>query len=375
MNYTASTQTNVKLQNQQIILQLLRNKGAMSRADVAKKMKSSKPTISKNVEELLKSHKIIEIGKDNNMVGKKGMLLDINEDYGYVLALDLSKNKFSAVIANIKEQWCHFKEMPFDDTMEEKEVFHFLENFLVTAPITLNKILYVTIAYAGIVNEHDELYVTTLKYKEKVLHQILPYLQKKVKKPLLIKNNVNLAVLAEKKYGAFVEAKNLYLLSADVGVGGGIILQNELYEGDRKAAGEIGFLLPVQSTTKYETIEERVGLHYIEKRYSKVKGKKLIYKDLVEHLAKEEKEALTIYEEIVEDLAVTIGNISSILDIQTIVVTGRLFEIKPTIIEDITARMATIYPLKTVIHKTKVENMSLKGAVAIGVEKIIASFT
>lgn len=70
MKYQGSTQSNVKLKNQELILKLLLAEGPMTRADLAKKMNSSKPTISKNVEDLLVEKKVIEIGKDDNMVGK-----------------------------------------------------------------------------------------------------------------------------------------------------------------------------------------------------------------------------------------------------------------------------------------------------------------
>ncbi len=286
MDYQAKTQSNVKLKNQQIILRLLINKGPMTRADLAKKMKTSKPTVSKNVEELLRDKRVIEIGKDDNLVGKKGMLLDINKDYGYVLALDLSKSQFRAVIANLKEEWLDTSRTSLDrylsdGTDYEVDILSILKTFIEQSEVPIEKIMQVTIAYSGVVGHNDELYLTNLKYKETLLKELMPFIRDELGKPLIIKNDVNLAAIAEKKYGHFSEAENMYLLSADIGVGVGIIIHEKLYEGDRNAAGEVGFVLPVQHRDgRYYTIEERVSLHTLAGKYRDIKGPTMKYENL-----------------------------------------------------------------------------------------------
>ncbi len=117
MKHIASTQTNVKLDNQKLILRTLLEKGPMSRAELSKVLRSSKPTISKNVEELIADRRIIEAGKDDNMIGKKGILLDINPDYGHVLAIDMSKNRFRLVIANLQREWLHYYRSSMDEVI------------------------------------------------------------------------------------------------------------------------------------------------------------------------------------------------------------------------------------------------------------------
>lgn len=377
MKYQASTQSNVKLKNQEIILQLLLAEGPMTRADLAKKMNSSKPTISKNVEELLGDKKILEVGKDDNLVGKKGMLIDINADYTYVLALDLSKNQFRAVIANLKEEWLATSRTPLDKYLSEGndfevDVLGILENFIKDSQVALNKISQVTLSYSGVVGHNDELYLTNLKYKETLLNQLKPFIKEKLQKPLTIKNDINLAAMAEKKYGRFSNVDNMYLFSADIGVGVGMIIHNELYEGDRNAAGEVGFVLPVQHKDgRYYTIEERVSLHALAGRYRSAKGPDKNYEDLIRGVAEHDEDALFIYEDVLEDLSVTMTNIASILDIKTVVVTGRLFDLSDSMIDDLNGRIARMTPFDTIVTKTNLDQMSLRGAVALGVGKVI----
>ena len=377
LKYQASTQSNIKLKNQEIIFQLLLDEGSMTRADLAKKMNSSKPTISKNVEALLKDHKIIEVGKDDNLVGKKGTLIDINSDYAYVLALDLSKNQFRAVIANLKEKWLFTSHTPLDKYLSEGndlevDVLEFLKEFIKNSGVSLDKIAQVILSYSGVVGHNDELYLTNLKYKETLLNQLKPFIKDELKKPLIIKNDINLAAMAEKKYGKYASVENLYLFSADIGVGVGMILHNRLYEGDRNAAGEVGFVLPVQHKDgRYYTIEERVSLHALANRYRKIKGLENNFEDLVRAVTDKEADALMIYEDVLEDLSVTMTNIASILDIKTVVVTGRLFDLSDTMIQDLNERIDRMTPFNTTVSKTTLDQMSLRGAVALSVGRVI----
>ncbi len=192
-------------------------------------------------------------------------------------------------------------------------------------------------------------------------------------KPLLIKNDINLVALAEKKYGCFSDSENMYLLSADIGVSVGIIIHNELYEGDRSAAGEVGFVLPVQHRDgRYLTIEERVSLHVLAGRYRDIKGPEMKYENLPADVDAGDSEAIAIYEDVLEDLSVTITNIASILDIKNVVVTGRLFDLKLSMIEDLNKCIEKMTPFDTIVTKTNLDKMSLRGAVAVSVEVVVA---
>ncbi len=379
MDYRASTQTNVKLKNQQIILKLLINKGSMTRAEIAKKMNSSKPTISKNVDDLLKENKLIEIGKDNNLVGKKGILLDINADYGHVLSIDLSKNKFRVVIANLKQEWLYYyktsiKHYFFEEDNRYVNVLDILINFLDKHKVEVDKLRIVTIAFPGVVGHNDTVYLTNLKFREVLLNQLIPYIREELKIPFEVKNDINLATVAEKRYGVFSKSENLYLLSGDVGVGAGIIINHKLYEGDRNAAGEVGFVLPIQHRDgRYYTLEERVGIHALTKRFRIETGKNITIDELIKEIKSDNEIATKLYQDVLEDVAVTITNIASVLDIRVVIVDGRLFELKSTMLEDLNKRVELMTPFETIITKTSLDLMSLKGAVVVGVESVIKS--
>ena len=59
---------------------------------------------------------------------------------------------------------------------------------------------------------------------------------------VVIVNDANLAALGEHRYGAGRGVRNLLYMTVSTGVGGGIIIDNALYQGDHGFAGEIGHI-------------------------------------------------------------------------------------------------------------------------------------
>lgn len=60
--------------------------------------------------------------------------------------------------------------------------------------------------------------------------------------PTVIGNDANLAGLAEQRFGAGVGAQNLLFITISTGIGGGIVLNGEVYTGTSGFAGEIGHI-------------------------------------------------------------------------------------------------------------------------------------
>ena len=67
-------------------------------------------------------------------------------------------------------------------------------------------------------------------------------LQKKVKLPVFVDNDVKIITLAESQFGAGQGVANLVCLTLGTGVGAGLILNGRLYRGEGNAAGELGHM-------------------------------------------------------------------------------------------------------------------------------------
>ncbi len=84
----------------------------------------------------------------------------------------------------------------------------------------------------GIVNYANNLGWNDLHVAD-IMHEILPY-------PVRLTNDANAASLGEAKYGAGKSYKTIIMLTLGTGVGGGIIIDGQLYEGNEGKGGELG---------------------------------------------------------------------------------------------------------------------------------------
>ena len=65
-------------------------------------------------------------------------------------------------------------------------------------------------------------------------------LQEKLGRPVIIENDANAAAYGEYKAGALKGADNAIAITLGTGVGGGIIIDGKLFEGNKSAGAEIG---------------------------------------------------------------------------------------------------------------------------------------
>lgn len=68
-------------------------------------------------------------------------------------------------------------------------------------------------------------------------------LEKALHVPAAVDNDVNLAALGESFFGTAAGASNLVFIAVGTGVGAGIILKGELFQGSEWSAGEVGYML------------------------------------------------------------------------------------------------------------------------------------
>ena len=84
----------------------------------------------------------------------------------------------------------------------------------------------------GIVNYANNLGWENLHVAD-IFHEILPY-------PVRLTNDANAASLGEAKFGAGKSYENIIMLTLGTGVGGGIIINGKLYEGNEGKGAELG---------------------------------------------------------------------------------------------------------------------------------------
>ncbi len=167
-------------------------------------------------------------------------------------------------------------------------------------------------------------------------------LQDKLGLPVYIDNDANLMALAESRFGAAKGSKYAVCITLGTGVGGGLIINGELYRGFTQSAGEIGHV-PIClrgamcNCGNRGCLEAYVGNKYIIKRaiYAARKDKSSILKGLAggnlnkitpqlitEAAKKGDRLAIDLWRQAAEYLGAGLVFIVNVLDPEVIVVGG-----------------------------------------------------
>ncbi|MBE5821201.1 MAG: ROK family protein [Clostridiales bacterium] len=149
-------------------------------------------------------------------------------------------------------------------------------------------------------------------------------LEKEFNVPVYLDNDANCATIAEYFKGNLQGINNGVLITVGTGIGGGIILNKELYRGSNYTAGEFG-----HTTFVKDGITCGCGKKGCFEKYASISSlkKKCLQKGYNFEICEEifnssDKDVIKIKNEWMNNLAEGISNIYNILDIEKIVVGG-----------------------------------------------------
>ncbi len=157
-------------------------------------------------------------------------------------------------------------------------------------------------------------------------------LQKRLRIPVLLENDVNMITLGEWKYGAGVGVRNLICMTLGTGVGGGLILNNALYRGEGFAAGEIGHI-PINANGLscncggLGCLERYVGNHYLYQRIKEIFPGQSLGLEEMSRLAKAgDRKALRFWEETARHLGCALTGVVNLLNPTRLIIGGGVAE-------------------------------------------------
>ena len=107
--------------------------------------------------------------------------------------------------------------------------------------ITADKIKHIGIGVPGIADNQAGIVVKAVNINFSNVN-IRHEMQKYFDVPVYVENDANCAALAESLFGEAKGVKNSITLTLGTGIGGGIIINNEIYQGSNCAAGELGHI-------------------------------------------------------------------------------------------------------------------------------------
>lgn len=235
--------TDVKIKNRSLVLQLLKKKGSLSRIELARITGLTQPTITNIVNDLLSSNLLREVGVSDTKTGRKPILLSVNDQAFYIVAINFTRQGFSVALTDLGLNILFRRDSSYsllEDTdialLElQKEFIHVLEY----ATQSLSLVLGIGVSAPGPVDTES---CTLLAHPTFLIHKSLDLRQylREYDLPIFMMSNADAACLHETWCGNAKEVQNMVYFMVGESVGAGVLIEGKIYQGKHKKAGEVG---------------------------------------------------------------------------------------------------------------------------------------
>lgn len=232
--------------NARLIIDTIREAGSLSRAELARHLGLSAPTVSLIIEQLLNKGILQETGTGDSSGGRRPILLALNPHYRYVVGVDLSKQEIGIALGNLNGELIADTTLTFTPGEAGESVLNrvagAIKDLCRDKGIDLQLLAAIALAVPGVYDPASGLVKMVARSFDWEGLQPEKVFEAHLAAPVLIKNDVNTAALGEFWRGQGRGTNNLAYISVGLGIGAGIILNGQLLEGCHGAAGEIGFM-------------------------------------------------------------------------------------------------------------------------------------
>ncbi|MEW9052868.1 MAG: ROK family protein [Neobacillus sp.] len=234
----------VKKNNKALVMQLIMEKSPISRADISQISGLHKTTVSSLVNELIEEELIFESGPGESSGGRRPVILHFNKDAGYTIGIDIGVNYVLCLLTDLNGRIL-FEKMEFVNRTPYPTILSKVQNtvtaMLEELPKSRYGIIGIGVGVPGIVNKQGSILLApNLGWSNIDLKKDLEDL---FQVPVSIENEANAGAFGEQQFGAGQESENIIYISAGIGIGVGIIVNKELYQGKNGYSGEIGHMI------------------------------------------------------------------------------------------------------------------------------------
>ncbi len=332
--------------NQALILNLVRQEGQISRAEIAKRTNLSRSTVSNIVNELIDEHRIFELEKGESRGGRRPILLELNYRSRFAVGIEIATTFINLVITDLKAVIIYQYSEPFDITAGPEQTVERVRQLTMQA-LAAAQIESAQIAGVGIGVPGPLAYATGQTIAPPIMPgwsgvslrdqfaAVLPF-------PVVVDNDANLGAIAEYRWGVAQGIRNVaYLYLGSTGIGAGLVLNGAMYRGEIGSAGEIGHLTidedgPRCSCGSYGCLEAVAGMPQLLERGAELfGGRKLTLDQLVQEAQNSNQPVQELFTSSAKYLGVAVASMLNLYNPGLVVLGGPLVVASSMLLETI----------------------------------------
>ncbi|MFV0321945.1 MAG: ROK family transcriptional regulator [Alphaproteobacteria bacterium] len=222
--------------NRQLILQYIRLQPNISRVEIARAIELSAPSVTNITNDLINEGYVIETHRKTTQRGQPAVGLAINNKKFYTIGLHFDHHFHHGVLTNLAGDIVAEEKQTSKDT---SAIFmHMYEQLSQKIP-RKGELIGVGISSMGPIldptKDNRDIQSPNIR-----IFDFVEKISAQTHHPIYIENSATTAAIGEFWYGKGFLTKNYLYLNIGYGLGGGLIINNQVYRGDTQNAGEIG---------------------------------------------------------------------------------------------------------------------------------------
>jgi N-acetylglucosamine repressor len=234
-----ATHQHTRTFNQQLVLRAIYDHSTISRAEIARQTGLTRTSVSDLVTELLEEGLVEELGRGPSSGGKAPILLRVAADSRHMVGLDLGEEAFSGALVNLRGEIVRSLRLPLAGRNGDAALELVFELVHALRADSQRSLLGVGVGAPGLIDSDRGVvrWAVNLDWTDLPLG---PLLHERFGLPVVVANDSQAAALAELTFFRRPRTQNLIVIRIGRGVGAGVILNGQLFQGDGYGAGEIG---------------------------------------------------------------------------------------------------------------------------------------
>ena len=232
-----------KLGYKRNILRHLYFEGSLSCAELSDLIDKSLPLTTKMLNDLMTEGIVVEKGHAPSTGGRRPLQYSLKSDTMYIVSVAMDQFVTRIAILDMDNRYLtgiKKFELPLSSTPDAlSQLAENLEQVILGSNIPKDKIIGIGIGMPGFV---DSIKGINYSFLETTNGSVTEYMEGRLGLPVFINNDSSLIGLAELKFGAARNRKTAMVINIGWGIGLGLVLNGELYQGENGFAGEFSHI-------------------------------------------------------------------------------------------------------------------------------------
>jgi predicted NBD/HSP70 family sugar kinase len=320
----------------QAVIRLLRERGTLSRAEIARAVGLSPSTVSALVGLLVAEGMALEVGGQlppaGGRAGRPGTAVMLNPASGEAIGVDFGYRHVHVIIADVTHAVQISKSAPlpadYDPSLGLDTAADLVRTAIAEAGTDPARILGVGVSLPGPYNQHTAMPNSGLIPTWSGI-PVATELGNRLKLPVIVDNDANLGALAERQWGAGAGFDELVYVKLHSTVGAAFISNGRLTRGAVGGAGEIGHLVmdangPLCRCGNRGCLESYVGLPNMMRALEHGYGDRITLREVITKAWQGDRGCLRALSDAGETAGRAVGMLCNILNPAAVVVGGAL---------------------------------------------------